>query len=85
MVIFLFLGISLYDVDLHDFASLDYALIAWTVFFAIIFRPLGVIVLTLLVNLFRFRKINIKQTFIMVRCAMNISFGVHFWEMKLFI
>ncbi len=38
MVIFLFLGISLYDVTVHHW---DWGLVLWTLFFAIIIRPIG--------------------------------------------
>jgi sodium/hydrogen exchanger 3 len=62
MVIFLFLGISLYDVTVHNW---DTGLVIWTIVLVLLFRPIGVVLLTLFMNLFRVKKINWKSVFIM--------------------
>ena len=89
MIIFLFLGVSLYD---HTVQNWDWGLSLWTVFFSFIYRPIGktcgycryyilpvfcccffpqgVIVLTLILNIFRVRKIGLKSVFVMV-CPFN--------------
>ena len=78
MIIFLYLGIALYDDHFH---SWDTGLVLSTIFFALVFRPIGkphplthpfiyyftgTFVLTLILNLSRFNKIGLKDTFIMV-------------------
>ncbi|XP_019854262.1 PREDICTED: sodium/hydrogen exchanger 3-like isoform X2 [Amphimedon queenslandica] len=62
MVIFLYLGIALYDDHFH---SWDTGLVLWTIVLTLIFRPIGTFVLTLLLNRLRFHKITLKDTFIM--------------------
>lgn len=79
MVIFLFLGLSLYDPSLLEW---DTGLVLWTLLFAAIFRPIGqwvpstvfiviylligVIVLTYLLNRIRVHKIGYKEQFVLV-------------------
>jgi len=38
MIIFLFLGVSLYDTSVHKW---DYGLSLWTIVFTALFRPIG--------------------------------------------
>jgi len=81
MVIFLFLGLSLYDPSQLEW---DTGLVLWTLLFAAVFRPIGmpctlvlyyyqimlffagIIVLTYIVNQLRVHKIGYKEQFVMV-------------------
>ncbi|XP_064395116.1 sodium/hydrogen exchanger 2-like isoform X2 [Halichondria panicea] len=62
MIIFLFLGLSLYESDQQNW---DWGLSLFSLLFALLYRPIGVIALTLIVNIFRFKKIGFKSVFVM--------------------
>ncbi|EDV21920.1 uncharacterized protein TRIADDRAFT_2641, partial [Trichoplax adhaerens] len=75
-IIFLFLGLSLFKVKHHW----DIGFILWTLLFCLVFRILGVVIFTFLVNKYRHHKIDIVDQFIMsyggLRGAVAFSLAV---------
>ncbi|XP_053404076.1 Na(+)/H(+) exchanger beta-like isoform X2 [Mercenaria mercenaria] len=65
-VIFMFLGISLFKKDVLTPEHWDVGFIAWTLFFCLLYRFLGVFLLTFIINRGkRMRKIDMEEQFIM--------------------